>query len=174
MGAHTKDSSGQPLLMPMVPGSSSRLKYFFWNWKPLTQPFSPTTAASSGLWMDIQQVIVNIHHTVLTPMAEQVEPLSPKPPESQLQLLVFKYVLYLLLKHLDAVTQGSFTRFNNVWPKLSEHHNHMFIFCHCFIQAGTLLLLLLLIIKLLNQRPRRHSECGAHFHDDYSLYCHFG
>lgn len=45
----TKDSSGQPLLMPMVPGSSRRLKSFFWNWKPLTQPLRPTTADSSGL-----------------------------------------------------------------------------------------------------------------------------
>lgn len=49
-GALTKDSSGQPLLMPIVPGSSSRLKSFFWNWKPFTQPFRPTTADSSGLW----------------------------------------------------------------------------------------------------------------------------
>lgn len=46
----TKDSSGQPLLMPMVPGSSRRLKSFFWNWKPLTQPFRPTAPASSVLW----------------------------------------------------------------------------------------------------------------------------
>lgn len=46
----TKDSSGQPLLMPMVPGSSRRLKSFFWNWKPLTQPFRPTAPASSALW----------------------------------------------------------------------------------------------------------------------------
>lgn len=48
--ALTKDSSGQPLLIPMVPGSSSRLKSFFWNWKPFTQPFRPTGADSSGLW----------------------------------------------------------------------------------------------------------------------------
>lgn len=49
----TKDSSGQPLLIPMVPGSSSRLKSFFWNWNPFTQPFRPTTEDSSGLWEHI-------------------------------------------------------------------------------------------------------------------------
>lgn len=48
-GPLTKDSSGQPLLMPIVPGSSSKLKSFFWNWKPFTQPFRPMTLDSSGL-----------------------------------------------------------------------------------------------------------------------------
>lgn len=47
----TKDSSGQPLLMPMVPGSSRRLKSFFWNWKPLMQPFRQTAPTSSALWL---------------------------------------------------------------------------------------------------------------------------
>lgn len=51
-GELTNDSSGQPLLMPMVPGSSRRLKSFFWNWKPFTQPLRPTTEDSSGLWTD--------------------------------------------------------------------------------------------------------------------------